>query len=145
MDGFKWIVVATEMVQDSLGIKEQFENGLLLNPVHIIKNREELLAYLKGTGIYANRQKFPLPKVLILDLQLPDRGAWDVLEYLSSEPALIEEVRTIVLTAPGQEKEVERAYELGAKSYLFKPFSFADFLQRSRIIGVNWVLIGTRG
>lgn len=145
MDGFKWIVVATEMVQDSLEIKEQFEKGLLLNPVHVIKNGEELLAYLRGAGIYANRQKFPLPKVLILDLQLPDRGAWDVLEYLSSHPGLIEEVRTIVLTAPGHEKEVERAYELGAKSYLFKPFSFADFLQRSRILGVNWVLIGSRG
>ncbi len=145
MDNFKWIVVATAAAQDSLDIKEQFESGLLLNPVHIIKNAGELAAYLKGTGIYGNRVKFPLPKVLMLDLELPGESAWSVLELMRDCPKLSAEVKTIVLASRGKEQSVERAYDLGAKSYLIKPFTFADFLERSRLVGIHWVLVGNRG
>ena len=145
MDNFKWIVVASSAAQESMEIKEQFETGLLLNPVHIIKNADELSAYLKGAGIYGNRLKFPLPKVLMLDLDLPEHGAWRVLEMINGCEELSSEVKTIVLVSPGDEGYVEKAYELGAKSYLIKPFSFADFLERSRLMGVHWVLVGNRG
>lgn len=143
MDGFKWLIVATGSAQEGAEIKAQFEKLLLLNPVHIIRNGDELIAYLSGTGIYQNRQKFPLPKVLLLDLELPGAGPWAVLELLRRDPSLAG-VATVVLVSEKTQILVDKAYESCARSYLRKPFTFAEFLERSRILGLNWILLGDR-
>lgn len=141
MDTFKWVVVATAEAQQGLQIKEQFEKVLLLNPVHVVRSSEELLAYLRGTGIYHERKKFPLPRVLLLDLDLPGVSAWQALDLIREDPALAE-IATVVLVSAETQHLVDKAYESCAKSYLRKPFTFAEFLERSRILGLNWILLG---
>jgi CheY-like chemotaxis protein len=141
MDGFKWLVVAIGATQEGLDIRQVFENALLLNPVHLIHSGDELIAYLKGTGIYHNRTKFPLPKVLMLDMQLPGASVWKVLELLREDPALAD-IATLVLVSDETQHLVDKAYESCAKSYLRKPFTFSEFLERSRILGLGWMLLG---
>jgi two-component system, response regulator len=143
MDKFKWLVVATGDAQRGREIKEQFERAFLLNPVHIIRNGDELVAYLSGTGIYHDRTKFPLPKVLLLDLQLPGAGPWNILKLIRESPEL-SRVSTVVLVTDETQHLVDQAYERCAKSYLRMPFTFAEFLERSRILGLNWILLGSQ-
>ena len=143
MDTFKWLIVATGAIKEGLEIRQQFEKALLLNPVHVIHNGDELIDYLRGTGIYNNRARFPLPKVLMLDLELPGSGPWKVLDLLREDRSL-KDIATLVLVSDATVHLVDKAYEACAKSYLRKPFTFAEFLERSRILGLHWMILGNQ-
>jgi CheY-like chemotaxis protein len=142
MDGHQWIVVAVSNAREGLQIQQEFEKTSVLNPVHIMHNGEELLAYIRGTGVYGNRLKFPLPTVVLLDLQMPGASVWKILEEIQKAPPEISSVPLLVLTSSTKDGEIDKAYELGAKSYIEKPFTFSQFLERSRIAGLKWEIVG---
>jgi CheY-like chemotaxis protein len=142
MDGHQWIVAAVGNVQEGLQIQQEFEKTSVLNPVHIVHHGKELLAYIRGIGVYENRAKFPLPTIILVDLQLPDASAWTILEELQRAVPEIAHVPVIVLTCGSNDDEIDKAYELGAKSYIRKPFTFSQFLERSRIAGLKWEIVG---
>lgn len=81
---------------------------------------QSAIDYLEGRGRYADRVEFPLPALILLDLQLPRRDGFDVLESIARNPEL-EKTMTAILTSSGEERDVVRAFALGAQSYLVKP------------------------
>lgn len=141
MDNHAWIVVAEGKSKDGAAAKAVFEKARLLNPVQLIHNGGELLAYLRGDGIYQNREKFPLPALVLIDCDLPGPNCEEVLRFMRQTPSLAS-IPAIVLLQ--DDDDVDRFYEAGAASYLRKPFSFAEFLERSRIANMHYLLIGGR-
>jgi CheY-like chemotaxis protein len=141
MASLQWIMVAEGEERQGIQIKEVLEAALLQNHVHLVHNGDELLAYLKGKGIYEDRARFPLPRVLLLDLELPGRPVWEILQQIQSAPEL-RDLPVIAMVTPQTEKHLDKAYELGVLSYLRKPFTFADFLERSRLANLNFVIVG---
>ena len=85
-----------------------------------VHDGEEAIAYLKGEGAYHDRSRFPLPTVMLLDLNMPKRSGFDVLSWLHTQPAF-NCLTVIVLTASARTEDVKRAFDLGASSYLVKP------------------------
>ena len=85
-----------------------------------VNNGEEAIAYLKGDGAFADRDKFPLPTVMLLDLNMPKVNGFAVLTWVRTQPAL-KRLSIIILTASGRQEDLERAFDLGANSYLIKP------------------------
>jgi CheY-like chemotaxis protein len=85
-----------------------------------VHSGEEAITYLKGEGAYSNRDKFPLPRVILLDLDMPKLSGFDVLSWVRAQPVL-KRLWIIVLTASAQPEDVERVFELRANSYLVKP------------------------
>ncbi len=130
--------VPNVMVADAILLADDDENHALLagklmkacgilNPFVTVPDGDQVIAYLEGEGIYANRERYPLPLLLLLDLKMPRMGGMEVLEWLSRsqpKPAF----STVVLTSYADLKTVKEAYRLGARSFLVKPIEAKEFL-----------------
>src|SRR4051812_33398951 len=90
------------------------------SPLQIVTDGQRALDYLSGAGEFSDRQKFPLPFIVFLDLKLPYIHGFEVLAWMRLHPELNRLV-VVVLTSSPEEKDHERAYSLGARSYLVKP------------------------
>jgi DNA-binding response OmpR family regulator len=88
-----------------------------------VHDGDQAMAYLRGTNDFSDRQKHPMPKLILLDLKMPRVSGFDVLTWLRSE-TFLNQVPVVVLTSSNHDADVKRAYDLGAKSYLVKPVGF---------------------
>ena len=85
-----------------------------------VSNGEELIQYLTGKGIFSDRQAHPLPDVLLLDLKMPRADGFDVLRW-RQQLSHGSRLPVIVFSSSNLPADVERAYALGANSYVVKP------------------------
>ena len=123
---------------DSLLLKQAFNRGNLLNPMHVVTSGEEALEYFQGSGPFANRQEFPLPSVVLLDLRLPGMSGLDVLRWIRSQSAL-QTLRVIVLTSSESLQDVNQAYKLGANSFLVKPMDLDHLCRMTEALQGYWI------
>ena len=132
------ILLAEDEEDYVLLIKEAFAKASIPNPLHVVWNGQEAIAYLKGQGKYSNRDEYPLPELLLLDLKMPRVNGFEVLKWLRAEPSL-SSLRVLVLTSSDQIRDVNEAYQLGANSFMVKPSDFEDITQLSRLIQDFWL------
>lgn len=85
-----------------------------------LKNGREALAYLDGTGPFADRYQFPLPALLVLDLKMPELSGIDVLRWVRAHAAFAT-LPVLLLSSSTQPSDVEDARRLGANAYAIKP------------------------
>ena len=86
----------------------------------IVRDGDQALKYLHGEGIYADRTEYPFPSLFLLDLKMPKKSGFDVLENLQQSGAIFRSLPILVLTSSSRDADLRRAYDLGAKSYLVK-------------------------
>jgi len=122
----------------ALLICRAFARSNVVNPVQVVRSGEEALAYLQGTGRYANRLEFPLPSLMLLDLKLTGMDGFDVLKWVRGQPPL-SSLRIVVLTSSSEIRDVNLAYQLGANSFLVKPVDFEDFLRVAQALQGYWL------
>ena len=132
------ILVAEDNEDHVVLIKRSFVQACLLNPIQVVGDGVEAIAYLKGDGKYADRKEFPMPGLLLLDLKLPNKDGFEVLEWIRHQPAL-RSLRVVVLTTSDRIFDVQRAYDLGANSFLTKPLDLRDFVLLGPAIRGYWV------
>ena len=132
------ILVAEDEEDDILLLTYAFSKAGIDNPVHFVRNGLELVSYLKGDGKYLNRDEYPLPDLLLLDLQLPGYNGFEVLAWVRSHPGLMR-LRIVVLTSSNQERDVNHAYRLGANSFLVKPNDFVGLVLLAKLIQQTWL------
>ena len=94
----------------------------------------EAIAYLSGQGVYKNRDTNPLPQLVLLDLKLPKKSGFEVLEWLKAQPGL-KQIPVIILTSSAESKDVDRALALGASSSLVKSVELKEMREIVRGIG----------
>ena len=131
------ILVAEDDEDYVLLIKQVFAKAHIPNPIHVVWNGEEAIAYLKGEGKYSNRDEYPLPDIFLLDLKMPRINGFEVLKWVREQPNLAG-LRILVLTSSDQIRDVNEAYQLGANSFLVKPMDFEDFTHLSRLLADFW-------
>jgi len=132
------ILLAEDEEDYVLLIRHAFSQAKIPNPLHVVWNGQEAIAYLKGEGKYSNREEYPLPDLLLLDLKMPRVNGFEVLQWIRAQPGLAP-LRVLVLTSSEQLRDVNEAYRLGANSFLVKPLDFEDFTQLSRLISDFWL------
>ena len=84
-----------------------------------------------------------MPVLILLDLKLPRRSGLEVLEWLRQQPGL-KRIPVVVLTSSRQSKDVDRAYDLGANSYLVKPVEFNALLDMMKQVGLYWLMVNEK-
>ncbi len=117
---------------------DAFHEAKLLNAVHVAPNGQEALDYLFGRNQYADRKKFPMPNLVLLDLKLPGIDGFEVLRQVKSTPRL-KRLPVVILTSSKEEGDRALSYDTGANSYLVKPVSFEGFLNVVRQIEGYWL------
>jgi CheY-like chemotaxis protein len=131
-------LLAEDNENDVLLTRRAFAKANLLNPVQVVSDGDEAMAYLKGEGKYANRAEYPLPELLLLDLKMPGKNGFEVLSWIREQPTF-SSLRVVVLTSSDQIRDVNRAYQLGANSFLVKPVDFENFVQVSQAVKGYWL------
>jgi CheY-like chemotaxis protein len=97
----------------------------------------EAKEYLIGDGRFADRATYPTPDIVILDLKMPRMSGFDLLEWLHANPGHAV-IPTVVMSNSKQDKDVQRAYRLGANTFFLKPTGFQELTEVCRLIGTYW-------
>jgi CheY-like chemotaxis protein len=137
MTDFTILVVEDDADQVVL-LKRAFARANLVNPLKVARDGEEAVSYL--SKVLEDGSRGQLPSLVLLDLNLPRRSGSEVLGWIRSEPRL-SALPVIVLTSSSDPVDVERAYRLGANSYVVKPVGFDGLLEIVKSIGVSWVVL----
>jgi len=135
------------LVEDSAADAQQLRGALgaagVRNPFFVVRSGEEAMEYLEANGRYAQRAEFPLPDLILLDVDLPGVSGLRVLQRIRNDPWL-SGLRVIVLTNSDGFHDINAAYELGANAFIVKPKRFEDYPRLLRTLAVMW-LYQTRG
>ena len=122
MNETQTILLVDDSENDLCLVRIAFTNAEITNPIQEAHNGDEAIAYLQGEPPFRDRTRFPLPAVMLLDLNMPMRSGFEVLEWLRALPGL-KRLTVIILTASLREEDIDRAFDLGANSFLIKPSS----------------------
>lgn len=115
------ILLAEDSEDDALYFKRVLESVGVCNPVEVVTDGRETIAYLKGEGRYEDRERYPMPSMLFLDLLMPRVDGWFVLDWLLTQH-LPKKPIVIVITGLEELTRLQEAYSKGADSFIFKPF-----------------------
>jgi len=140
MPDYPVILLAEDREDDILVIRRAFAKGNIHNPLQVVRDGEEAIAYLAGEGKYANRSEYPLPGLLLLDLNMPRMDGFEVLRWIRLQPG-IASLRVVVLTSSEEIPDINEAYRLGANSFLVKPLDFQLFVETSKLIKDYWLRV----
>ena len=121
------ILLVDDSENDLFLMRVAFKKAAFNSPIQEVHNGEQAIAYLKGESIYSDRKQYPLPSVMLLDLNMPMKNGFDVLAWVRKQP-LFKHLSVIILTASVRNEDVERAFDLGATSYLLKPSALEDLI-----------------
>lgn len=135
---YSLILLVEDREDDIAIVRRALVRAHLVNPLHVVRDGEEAIEYLGGTGKYANREEFPLPGLILLDLKMPRVDGFQVLEWIRKQPGLKGTV-VLVLTSSNQLRDVNRAYALGASSFLVKPVDFEDYIELGNLLRKYWI------
>jgi len=107
--------------------------------LQIVNNGVDATLYLKGEARFAPRHKFPLPRVILLDIQMPLFDGFEFLAWLRNDaPVPQRQSPVVVMSGSDRRKDIDRAYDLGANAYLIKPQAWSEFKQRLRGMASFW-------
>lgn len=125
---------------DQVLIRRSFQKAPTTTRVVVANDGDEALSYLSGIGNFSDRERFPLPCVILLDLKLPRRSGLEVLAWVRKYTPL-RQVPVIILTSSYQEEDVRSAYDLGANSYLVKPVDLDDLETMMARVAEYWTAL----
>jgi CheY-like chemotaxis protein len=127
MNEGQFILLAEDDPNDVLLLERAFRKAGLGERLRVVCDGEQAVDYLAGRGTYADRERFPVPFMLLLDLKMPAIDGFGVLQWLRAQPVL-KQLLVVVLTSSNLQADVDRAYGLGANSYLIKPIDFEEMV-----------------
>src|SRR5215468_1259772 len=102
------ILLAEDREDDIFLIRKAMRAAKIINPLQIVRDGEEAIAYLKGEGKYANRAEYPLPELVLLDLKMPRVDGFEVIRWIREQAGLMA-LRIVVLTSSEQLPDVNTA------------------------------------
>jgi two-component system response regulator len=128
MDKQRIILLVEDSPDDTELFRLAFKRTCRGGDLRAVGDGEEALGYLTGSGVYSDREQFPKPHLMLLDLGLPHVTGFEILQRLRT----LTDFKTLpVIAFSGSEygADVRLAYELGANCFLKKPNSFDDLIQ----------------
>jgi CheY-like chemotaxis protein len=105
---------------------------------HTLKNGQEVVDYLIGAGPYANRELYPMPMMILMDLKMPVMDGFEVLSWLRARPG-VKVIPTIVFSSSDVPSDITRAYELGANSFMTKSVTYEGLLLKLQTLSRYWL------
>jgi CheY-like chemotaxis protein len=119
------ILIAEDEDDEAFLLQRALKKAAITNPIRRVNNGEQAIEYLSGTGCFADRAQYPLPILVLLDLNMPKKSGFEVLEWIRAQP-LLKALAIDILSGSSREEDIEKALKLGANLYLKKPITLPD-------------------
>jgi CheY-like chemotaxis protein len=134
-------------VEDNLGDMELLQHACATSAVKLnlqwVEDGQAAVDYLSGTGAFGEREKYPIPALVLLDLKMPRKNGFEVLEWVRHQPEL-KPLPVVIFTASNSAKDTRRAFELGANSVLVKPTAYKQLIEYVRDLYRYWFELNER-
>jgi DNA-binding response OmpR family regulator len=128
---------------DVLLLQRAFRKANVAINIQAASDGDRAVAYLSGAGEFADREKFPLPNLVMLDLKMPRKSGLEVLAWIRNE-AKLRRLIVLIFTSSKHDDDVNKAYDLGANSYLVKPVGFDMLVDLVKIVHQYWLTTNER-
>jgi CheY-like chemotaxis protein len=122
------ILLVDDNPHDVILIRLAFRKVGIIDTIKLVKDGVEAMRYLNGEGSYGDRYLHPVPTLMLLDLNMPQTSGFEVLKWIRAKPQF-ERLTIVVMTGSKDTEDIQRAYSLGADSYLVKPTKFSDLVK----------------
>jgi CheY-like chemotaxis protein len=132
------ILLAEDDENDIFLMGRAFDRAGIHNPLFVVHNGQEAIDYLAGKGAFANREKHPLPGLLMLDLKMPWMDGFDVLAWLRKRPEF-NTLPVVVLTSSKLQADIDKSREMGVYDYRVKPHEFEDLVRLVDDVRLCWL------
>jgi len=134
------LLVEDNIYDAELAVRELKRNNLANSFFHV-KDGEEALEFIFGTGRYAESRKVDNPpKLILLDIQMPKVNGFDVLQKIKAHDRL-RMIPVVILTSSKEDPDIKTCYKMGANSYIVKPVNFEGFTESIKNLGFYWLLL----
>ncbi len=134
------ILLVEDSVSDAeLTIRALKKHNMANKLVHL-ENGAEALDYLFANGAYSEREVKNVPKLILLDINMPKVGGIEVLKQIKGDERT-RKIPVIILTSSKEDPDIDKCYDLGANSYVVKPVGFESFMKAVSELGMYWMLL----
>lgn len=132
------ILLAEDDPDDQYLISEALDENQLNARLYVVSDGEQLLDYLKRRGKYQDEEKYPMPGLILLDLNMPRKDGREALREIKADPAL-QQIPILALTTSQAERDVVLTYQSGVSGFITKPVSFSGLREVMKSIGAYWL------
>ncbi|HWF20250.1 MAG TPA: response regulator [Verrucomicrobiae bacterium] len=133
------VLLVEDDLNDIFLVKRAFKRADIRNPLQVVTDGVEAIHYLQGEGKYADRNLHPLPRLVVMDIKMPRKSGFEVLEWIKGDGTL-KRIPVIIVSSSDQPQDINRAYELGANAYMIKPMDFRSVEHLFQSITHYWGL-----
>ena len=131
------ILLADDDAEDRMLITDALKESRLKNNIQCVENGEELLDFLNNRNKYSDKSKFPLPGIILLDLNMPRKDGREALREIKADNRL-RHIPIIILTTSKAEEDILKTYNIGVNSFITKPVSFNSMVETMKTLNKYW-------
>lgn len=131
------ILIADDDAEDRMLIRDALNESRLKNGLQFVEDGEQLLDYLYNRGKFSDKEKYPRPGIILLDLNMPKKDGREALKEIKQEPRL-RTIPIVVLTTSKAEEDILKTYNLGVSSFITKPVTFDGLVEVMRTLNKYW-------
>jgi len=118
------VLLVEDDLNDIFLVQRAFKKARISNPLQIVTDGEKAIQYLQGRGPYSDRSLYPIPKLIVMDINMPGKSGFEVLEWLKSRQQPLHTIPIVIVSSSDNPEDINRAYDLGANAYMVKPMDF---------------------
>ncbi len=133
------VLLAEDDAVDVMAVRRAFKQNKITNPLYVVGDGEEALAFLRHEGNFSDPASSPRPGLILLDLKMPRMGGLELLQIVKSDPDL-REIPVVVLTTSTEESDIKSSFQNGVAGYIVKPVTFEKFAEAITIFDLYWTL-----
>lgn len=134
------ILMVDDDKDDRMMAEKALRKNRVINPILFLEDGEELMAYLRHEGKFADPASSPRPCLILLDLNMPRMDGRRALELIKADPGF-RKIPVVILTTSQAEEDIIRSYDTGANSFITKPISFEGLLAVMETLKNYWLEI----
>jgi len=115
------VLLVEDDENDVVLVTHTFKKAQINNPLQVVTDGAEAVEYLKGDGKYEDRERWPLPELIVMDIKMPRLTGFEVLEWVKGNGGPLRRIPIVIVSGSDNPDDINRAYELGANAYMVKP------------------------
>ena len=133
------VLLVEDDLNDIFLVKRAFKMARLNTPLQVVTDGEEAIEYLRGEGKYADRKAHPMPGLIVMDIKMPRKSGFEVIEAIKGDGPL-RRIPIVIVSSSDRPGDINRAYEMGANAYMVKPMDFREVERLFETITHYWGL-----